>query len=735
MVKYQYQRLRQEGEIRILTLLAGFPDGDIHCSLIHYVLPKSIDGFPVVVSTSPATSPTVHTSDATMIYDAMSWTWGEEDESATIYIEKEGEPSSTHKVKPNLLAALKQLHSRSKSRRLWVDAICIDQADKREKDLQVAMMADIYGHAASVCVWLGECGDSSNEAINFINYKVSDVGAFEEITTDKQYFPQWKALAALMNRGWFSRRWVVQEIALARCASVHCGDMVANWVDFETAVALFERDARRITGMFREIKSAEFDGDFFGDVAAMGATRLVHAKSNLFRRNDDGTILDRRLSLSELVSLLSSFEAKEPHDMIYAVLALAKDLETRVRFEQSGMPYPQPGFSPPTSANSSTNDASGHANGQSNMNGTTPDRQKIERSTLTKWQQHRADQKPKVFQVDYQQPFFEVCKQFLEFTISSTEVHNLDILCRPWAPILLDDQPQLPSWVPSVEEAPFEKTTAPHAPGGFQMCRKNHDPLVGESVSSTSIYNACGHRTARTKGKINDPAFYDWEFGVTPEQNRSLFVTGFILDHIGEIELPSQEGNVPSEWFKLADWYPWDRAGKITIAKGSPPPERLWRTLVADRGPDGGNAKLYYPNAFEYAVKMSTPRVGIQTTKLSQRANPIMVEFLRRMTAVVCNRRMYRSARDGLLGLAPKNAKEGDCKYKLNKIPIPALVAHANSLGARYLYFARLQCTCYTPKEPEARLLHTRWGLIFALNYGREGTGGAKNAAFKRTEI
>lgn len=39
---------------------------------------------------------------------------------------------------------------------------------------------------------------------------------------------------------------------------------------------------------------------------------------------------------------------------------------------------------------------------------------------------------PKIFKVNYELPFFEVCKYFLEFAISSSR--SLDLLCRPWAP-------------------------------------------------------------------------------------------------------------------------------------------------------------------------------------------------------------------------------------------------------------------------------------------------------------
>lgn len=48
---------------------------------------------------------------------------------------------------------------------LWADALCIDQSNDDEKAVQVAMMADIFGSAAQVLVWLGP--SEPDDAITF----------------------------------------------------------------------------------------------------------------------------------------------------------------------------------------------------------------------------------------------------------------------------------------------------------------------------------------------------------------------------------------------------------------------------------------------------------------------------------------------------------------------------------------------------------------------------------------
>jgi hypothetical protein len=86
------------------------------------------------------------------------------------------------------------------------------------------MMADIYSLATNVCIWLGEQAADSQLALDFIQNQFAKLGTFDEIVREEGYKPHWKALAALMSRPWFSRRWVVQEVSLARFATVHCED-------------------------------------------------------------------------------------------------------------------------------------------------------------------------------------------------------------------------------------------------------------------------------------------------------------------------------------------------------------------------------------------------------------------------------------------------------------------------------------------------------------------------------
>lgn len=52
---------------------------------------------------------------------------------------------------------------------IWVDSICINQQDLKEKESQLRLMADIYSLARQVFVWLGEGTAESDAAIEYLS--------------------------------------------------------------------------------------------------------------------------------------------------------------------------------------------------------------------------------------------------------------------------------------------------------------------------------------------------------------------------------------------------------------------------------------------------------------------------------------------------------------------------------------------------------------------------------------
>ena len=168
--------------------------------------------------------------------------------------------------------------------------------------------------------------------------QVLNLDSFDRTVKDERLIDEWETFYKIMKRPWFGRRWVVQEIALARKAVLHCGHCVADWKDFKDAVALFEKTetkSRCVTELFRKSNKHGNPPNFLGDASFIGASRLVTATSNLFRRSDNGHLLERLVQLVELIAMLTTFEAADPRDTIYAILALARDARFSARTTQS----------------------------------------------------------------------------------------------------------------------------------------------------------------------------------------------------------------------------------------------------------------------------------------------------------------------------------------------------------------------------------------------------------------
>ncbi|KAI0863795.1 heterokaryon incompatibility protein-domain-containing protein [Xylaria cubensis] len=84
-------------------------------------------------------------------YDALSYVWGDPNVREHILV------CNGHSVKitANLWSALQDIGTKWPEKRLWVDAICINQENTPERNHQVGMMGDIYSTAKEVIVWVG----------------------------------------------------------------------------------------------------------------------------------------------------------------------------------------------------------------------------------------------------------------------------------------------------------------------------------------------------------------------------------------------------------------------------------------------------------------------------------------------------------------------------------------------------------------------------------------------------
>lgn len=94
-----------------------------------------------------------------VVYEALSYTWEDPKKDHTIICD--GCEAYIHKNAFEALSGLRRAVDNEEedisqnSRWIWIDTVCMNQEDVREKNHQVSMMGRIYHQANRTVVWLG----------------------------------------------------------------------------------------------------------------------------------------------------------------------------------------------------------------------------------------------------------------------------------------------------------------------------------------------------------------------------------------------------------------------------------------------------------------------------------------------------------------------------------------------------------------------------------------------------
>ncbi|KAI0472045.1 HET-domain-containing protein [Xylariaceae sp. FL0804] len=614
-------------------------------------------------------------NDHSLKYAALSWNWGGSQPVDNIHI-IHGNKYYDFRVPPTLEQALRELR-RLKVLRIWVDFICIDQQNHEEKSWYVPMMSAIYGNSVRVYVWLGSEPRDSALAMQFIENEVLNLGNLDNLLKKEDTIAKWSALSDLIKRPWFSRRWVIQEIALARDATLFCGSNSIEWMDFADAISLLKRHG-----------SLNHMPDFYGHLSESSATKLVEVINNLFRRvTKHGR--EPRFSLEYLISTFTAFGAAEARDTVYSLLAIARDTIPK-------------------------NFKVGHARTEG-----------ARESLAYRFERKAIAAKP--YPVDYGLPLSDVYVQFVKWLVKESEGNRaLDMICRPWVPqprLGLQEPPlgdtrhwrarfdsneskraaeegidTLPSWIPTVAGAAFDMD------GLQRMSRKNGDSLVGLPADRT--YSAAGSRRVTGLHRFEDGVT---KYSDLEELNglhyHSMFVEGFILDAVEVMCETSQQGNIPKHWKRFR------REAKGDDMDGGISDEFL-RTLVEAQGPNAANAPRYYARLIRHAFDLSMAGDTLNTAGTAHWNNCEMVgDLLGRVRSVIWNRRMMRTKQRQTLGFVPERTTRGDLIAILYGCSVPVVLRPFRKTDAEVEHEKRQREQKKQDRLPKKYLLKWRFGV------------------------
>lgn len=97
-------------------------------------------------------------------YHTLSYVWGDATDTLPITVNGAGA-----RITRNLHHFLEHLRNQSDRRGpYWADALCMNQKDNEEKNVQVAMMGDIYSNSSICIAWLGNEDDNTRIAIQVL---------------------------------------------------------------------------------------------------------------------------------------------------------------------------------------------------------------------------------------------------------------------------------------------------------------------------------------------------------------------------------------------------------------------------------------------------------------------------------------------------------------------------------------------------------------------------------------
>lgn len=210
---YQYTPL-PANSIRVIDIHPGQPSDPLSCEIL------------------------IHSLTESEPYEGLSYAWGSPDKVSKLLCDG-GEAHIP--ITASLATALENLRLEDSTRRIWADAVCINQTDNEEKGAQIGIMAQIYSRAARTVVFLGPSDETTELAIEVL-YHVArlclkiigrDIENVDEIITmrpsdffndfedndfvrghpqgldpDNDSDKEWEALSAFFDARWFTRMWV-----------------------------------------------------------------------------------------------------------------------------------------------------------------------------------------------------------------------------------------------------------------------------------------------------------------------------------------------------------------------------------------------------------------------------------------------------------------------------------------------------------------------------------------------
>lgn len=272
-------------------------------------------------------------------YKALSYCWGDAADTLPLRVQC-NDLDFTLDITRNLHSALEHLQFEYPDQLLWIDAICINQQDKTEREHQVAIMRDIYSRAEEVLIWLGLSIVYGNAHLAFsacekfvslwrpyVHYlasrgmkdhnRIANVAVDMALRSRPFTGAESDALIEILRQPHWSRLWIIQEMCVPKAVRIHEGRQSISWDDFKLVLVMMERCMPWVQCIL--------DSNF----------RALLELRRCYHEEDPAT----RPQLPELLALFRWSRATNKLDKIYGLLGLAPSHERDlVKIEYNTLP-------------------------------------------------------------------------------------------------------------------------------------------------------------------------------------------------------------------------------------------------------------------------------------------------------------------------------------------------------------------------------------------------------------
>lgn len=335
-VSYQYEPLTSDsGEIRLVKITGLQEDAETDSIVLELDI--------------------LHTPlDQPAPYLTISYTWGNPARTHKILVNGTAlfVPENTFQTLYTVYHALPTLATEfcapDEQFSLWIDAVCLNQSDVKEKDEQVRRMGQIYSHATGTIGYIGRPPKGKNPFDGFrtLLWMGNDMGFktrdgvtmaaaytwFGESNRDPDQFEQEvgpiaefaEAYQNLFSSDWFLRCWVIQEMVLSQdvfCLYGHGSDFAIMNLDILST--LLRRSGS--TQNYQHLSAIFYamNGDIEITWARKEKEVHVEAWDNMRLQLERGQ--SAGLGLIKLLGRTRFAKFTDPRDRIYSLMGMMRE--------------------------------------------------------------------------------------------------------------------------------------------------------------------------------------------------------------------------------------------------------------------------------------------------------------------------------------------------------------------------------------------------------------------------